>query len=235
MLKRCASLPDGPLLSKRLRLQPSDHSWSAPKFQTFNNTLPSKVEIHGLVEVFKDITCDSDYMNVVMPKVAAAIRQKMSPWIPADQIIYLVMDNAGGHGTEDTIWDYTLLLSQYKIEVVQQIPRSPETNLLDLGIWMSIQSAVEREHQFKCHEANALASSVERAWSKRFADGKVFQSVSRRLRKVLDLIIDGNGGNDLVESQRGKLFRDPLDVELVNNQQPAVEALEHVVDDDNFI
>ena len=35
-----------------------------------------------------------------------------------------------------------------------------------------------------------------------------FQNVHRRLRVVLTCIVDGNGGNELVEKKRGKLFRD---------------------------
>jgi len=38
--------------------------------------------------------------------IAAEIREKM-PWIAADQPIYLVMDNAGGHGTGEAREEYT--------------------------------------------------------------------------------------------------------------------------------
>jgi len=46
--------------------------------------------------VQKDCSCDSRFMLQTMPTVGAAIRQKM-PWVPAEETIYLVMDNAGGH------------------------------------------------------------------------------------------------------------------------------------------
>ena len=35
-----------------------------------------------------------------------------------------------------------------------------------------------------------------------------FQNVFNRLRVVLTCIVDDNGGNELVEKKRGKLFRD---------------------------
>ena len=39
-----------------------------------------------------------------------------------------------------------LLVSEFKVNVIDQIPNSPETNMLDLGAWMSIQAQVQKEH-----------------------------------------------------------------------------------------
>ena len=78
------------------------------------------------------------------------------------------MDNAGGHGTDEAVQSYTdMLKSEYTIEIIQQVPRSPETNMLDLGLWRSMQSAVEKEHAFKVYDADALNRSVEKAWNDR--------------------------------------------------------------------
>lgn len=52
------------------------------------------------------------------------------------------MDNTGGHGTNEAKEKYTKILKLFHIEIIWQVPRSPETNMLDLGCWMSIQSAV---------------------------------------------------------------------------------------------
>ena len=52
--------------------------------------------------MLEDISCDSDYMLRVMSLIGIATRDKM-PWVPQDETIYLVMDNAGGHGTEEAI------------------------------------------------------------------------------------------------------------------------------------
>ncbi len=58
------------------------------------------------------------------------------------------MDNAGGHGTREAREEYTRqLLEEFNIEIIQQSACSPEVNALDLGIWMSIQLAVECMHQ----------------------------------------------------------------------------------------
>ena len=57
--------------------------------------------------------------------------------------IYLIMDNAGGYGTKECIESYVKLLKdKYNIIIKHQIPRSPETNVLDLGIWNSISPAL---------------------------------------------------------------------------------------------
>jgi hypothetical protein len=58
------------------------------------------------------------------------------------------MDNAGAHGTREAREEYTRqLLEDFNIEIIQQSACSPEVNALDLGIWMSVQSAVECRHQ----------------------------------------------------------------------------------------
>ena len=178
-------------------------------------------------EVTKDVNCDSKFMLDSMDEIGESIREKMS-WVPLTTTIILFMDNAGGHGTDNAVKQYTQhLLHRYRIQIVQQVPRSPETNLLDLGIWRSIQSAVENEHRLKRYEANALARSVERAWNHRLKP-TVFQNVYGRLLQVFTLIVLDNGDNNLVESKRGKLFSDPLMPEgpvilEENDEQPAVQ------------
>ncbi len=73
-----------------------------------------------------------------MPCIGAVIRQRLN-CVPVNEIIYLVMDNVGGHGMIEAIEQYTRhLLENYNIEIIHQPPRSPETNPLDLGVWRSI-------------------------------------------------------------------------------------------------
>ena len=78
------------------------------------------------------------------------------------------MDNAGGHGTKDCIDNYIeSLLTNHNIIVRHQIPRSPDTNLLDLGIWCGVQHHVEKEHHGKSKtrsNVGALARTIELAW-----------------------------------------------------------------------
>ena len=87
--------------------------------------------------VEEDVSCDSAFMLECIPKVGAALRASFH-WVPEGEKIYLSMDNAGGHGTNDAIQQYTELLAADNIEIIWQVPRSPETDMLDLGVWMSI-------------------------------------------------------------------------------------------------
>jgi hypothetical protein len=70
------------------------------------------------------------------------------PWIPRQEPIYLILYNTGGHGTRAAIEEYTRQLRNEHIMIIKFQPvHSPEVNALDLGIWMSLQSAVECRHQ----------------------------------------------------------------------------------------
>ena len=71
-------------------------------------------------------------------------------WVSPNDPIYLVMDNTGGHGKKHVVEEYTAMLkTEYNIEIIFQVPRSPYTNLLDLGVWCSLQSEVETAHHMK--------------------------------------------------------------------------------------
>ena len=137
-----------------------------------------------------------------MDRVGEAIR-KAYYWVPTTEKFYLVMDNAGGHGTTEAKDNYVgMLLDKYNILVIFQIPRSPYTNVLDLGVWMALQAAVEREHYLKRCNATALVNSVMKTW----VDGHLDHAITKvflRLKPVLCNILEANGANDLVESKRG--------------------------------
>ena len=55
-------------------------------------------------------------------------------WVPIQTPIYLVLDNASGHGSSTCITNYVQILKdRFNVEFVHQIPRSLFTNTLDLG------------------------------------------------------------------------------------------------------
>ena len=110
----------------------------------------SKIELQFVrwtgEEYEADITCDSGFMVKHMDEIGKQIR-KAYHWVPRSQEIILIMDNAGGHGTKDCIDKYVQMLwDKHRIRVRHQVPRSPDCNLLDLGVWMSIQAYVEKVH-----------------------------------------------------------------------------------------
>jgi hypothetical protein len=188
------------------------------------------VKITAGDEVDKDCSCDSQFMLRTMPEVGAALRASYH-WLQPDETIYLVMDNAGGHGTNDAKEQYVNALREHSVEVIWQVPRSPETNMLDLGIWMSIQAKVQQVHFMRrCHH-DALATSVEEAWQS-YLNINAFTRVFRRIRVVLRCILDDNGGNQRVEAKRGKLFRDATIIDLTEEAEENEEIFIPV--DGNF-
>ena len=114
----------------------------------------------------EDCSCDSEFMRSTMDEVGAAIRGRYEAnGVRAEEVIYLVMDNAGGHGTDDC-WDEYIacLRDKYNIEIIRQQPRTPESNMLDLGVWMHMQFKLEENHFGLHSEVNALWRSMEAAW-----------------------------------------------------------------------
>jgi hypothetical protein len=82
----------------------------------------------------RNCSCDSDFMLQKMNLIGAEIRRH-TPWIPRDRSINLILDNAGGHGTRAAKEQYTRqLLDNHNIIIIWQPPRSPELNVLDLGL-----------------------------------------------------------------------------------------------------
>ena len=59
--------------------------------------------------VERECTCDSVYMSSAMRRVGEAMRAAYH-WARQDTVLYLVLDNAGGHGTNECVRDYTNIL-----------------------------------------------------------------------------------------------------------------------------
>ena len=161
------------------------------------------VEYHPGDSVENDITCDSKFMLNIIEDIGYSIRDSFH-WVDPDVPIHLYMDNAGGHGSDEAKKEYvSILFVKFNILVIWQIPNSPETNMLDLGVWRTIQAMVEYLHRQRRMDTDVLALSVEEAFKKLDGYDKL-QAVAERWIKVLDLIILGKGTNDKVEQFRGR-------------------------------
>ena len=127
-----------------------------------------KLEVQTLkgMLVEKDTTCDSTYMMGIIHNLGRSIRSAFH-WLPKKTVpIHLFMDNAGGYGTELTKLEYIeILQKKYNVIVDWHCPNSPETNVLDLGIWCIIQSNVEYMHKYRRMTEDPLAESVAKAWN----------------------------------------------------------------------
>ena len=132
---------DGETINK-LRIRKNDDS-NLPNSLLHLDDINVKVRHIVGDEIEEDASCDSKYMIQAMDRVGKAIRRSYT-WVPMTQRCYLVMDNAGGHGSNVAIATYRQdLLDKYNVEIIFQIPRSPYTNVLGLGVWMSLQAQVK--------------------------------------------------------------------------------------------
>ena len=85
-------------------------------------------------DVDEDCLCDSTFIKKIVETVANEIRNYYFR-VTLTSTIYLVIDNAGGHGTNGTVEEYRCMIFQeYNIKLFHQVPNSPKTNLKDLGV-----------------------------------------------------------------------------------------------------
>ncbi|KAH9114664.1 hypothetical protein LEN26_013025 [Aphanomyces euteiches] len=126
------------------------------------------------------------YRDMILHNVVPAILAKM----PRDiAIVKLQQDNASPHRCicNAQLRDHGIM----NIEVVNQPANSPDFNVLDLGIFNSIQKLQQRRSSRNIDE---LILAVESAFRELPVDtiGKCFIT----LQKVMELSIQDNGGND---------------------------------------
>lgn len=198
-------------------------------------------------EVEVDCSCDSTFMLSVMRDVGVSVCNYFF-WIPRNKngrlllTVYLIIDNAGGHGTNEAIQEYrSMLKEEFNIVLLAQVPRSPETNLLDLGVWRSMQSYVETLSYRRLQSVEAIAEATEKAWDE-FPAEKI-EKVYKRWLLVLKLILKDKGGNRYVETHRGKLTSDPLKEdsnlnvgkELIGENGEEVQEIMDLSNDEDFM
>lgn len=87
-----------------------------------------------------DTSCNSEFMERVMPEVVEAIHNEHH-YVDFDTPIYLFLDNTGGCGTNEAVDKYVAnFKSKYNIICIHQRPQLPATNMLNLGVWMALKS-----------------------------------------------------------------------------------------------
>jgi hypothetical protein len=122
-----------------------------------------KIPAGSLIE--EDCTCDSEFMLDIIREVGSNICKSFN-WLAADTIIHLFMDNASGHGTNKAQnGNVQILYNDYKVQVIWQIANSPETNMLHLGAWVTVQSCiVAHMHHGKRVQKDVLCKTVYHAF-----------------------------------------------------------------------
>lgn len=131
--------------------------------------------------------------------------------------IYLYLDNAGSQDKKEVVKTYmTSLERDQNMIFVHQCPRSPENNILDLGVWINFKNVVEKQHVGCMKDTNCPAKTVDTAWTD--LEQAKLENVWSRWSLVSDLIINDNGDNRLIELKKGNLFRaPPEEAEIIKN------------------
>lgn len=153
-------------------------------------------KFHEKDEVYwVNINMDGDvFIAMMKEKVIPAIIEKCS-W--AKKII-VQLDSAGGHRIAESMEVLTKIgrKSKPRIEFQTQPTRSPDTNVLDLGIWNSMKSRVAEVRYDRTAEASMnqrIIDSVTDMWAN--YDPSKLNNIFITLTDVLKEIKEHDGGN----------------------------------------
>ena len=199
-MKLCPNTKDGPLLNgRKLKYKRKDGTVGERLLNINDLTLKVNPQKGKVLE--KDISCDSAFMLDHIRDIGKSIREAYS-FLDQNIPVYLFIDNAGGHGKTDVKLQYQKILQDdFNILIEWQVPNSPETNMLDLGVWVALQSLVEKIHKGKVTQSDILAQSVEEAFHLILSE--ILDKVHSRWKLVIQLLVSGKGTNEVVEEHRG--------------------------------
>ena len=99
--------------------------------------------------------------------------------------------------------------------------------MLDLGVWMSLQSMVEKAHHKKVMQHDKLSKTVMNSFEE--IPKQMLENVAERWKQVLYLIQAGKGWNELVEHHHGK-----KDLEDMGANLPSLPEMEEEDDMKKF-
>ena len=81
------------------------------------------------------------------------------------------MDNACEHSPDQAITQHTTdLLTNYNIGVTHQVPWSPYTNDINMGVWGTLQATVEHKYVMKHCNIEALVNLMHDIYSNNTLD-----------------------------------------------------------------
>ena len=118
------------------------------------------------------------------------------------------------------MWD------KFKIRCVFQSAQSPEFNALDLGVWMSVQTAVSKLSRGQRMNIKSLTACVNEAWDQ--LEEKKLQSIVDYVPIAMQGCIDDNGGNKKCESRRSTK-EEKLTARLLPEKVPVRPAWTNIV------
>jgi hypothetical protein len=143
------------------------------------------------------------YFNYVTTHVYNGIIQDFPRGHEVDCPVYIQHDNAPVHFPDyNPAWRRFVAEdnSRFNLSIKTQPPNSPDTNILDLGIFNSLQSLYFDEDQ--PNSVDGLIAAVQSAWEK--YDSKTLEKVWLTHAAVCDQIIQSHGDNDYLIPHMGK-------------------------------
>ena len=138
------------------------------------------------------------WVDLLMKKVIPAVRKKLK----GAGLIKLQVDNAPGHRTSvanSPALQKLLDKGNPKIELVEQMPQSPCTNLCDLGFFRSIDSRLPKLRSF---QMPTFIKQIEEAFEE-YPEEKLDALCAMKTR-VCVAIVENWGENDFVLPHRKK-------------------------------
>lgn len=155
-------------------------------------------------EYWVNVNMDGDvFIQMVRDKVIPAIRENCKF---AKKVIVQI-DSAGGHRISESLPELNKIGKKQglKIEFVTQPCRSPDTNVLDLGLWNSMKSHVVEQKYMRNSNLSMnqrIINAVMEMWAE--YDSEIITSIFHTLKAVLREIVSCKGGNSFKQPRKIK-------------------------------
>ena len=184
---------------------------------------------------WKPISVDREvYRAMLIDNVLPAIQEKW-PVATKQQLIRIQQDNAPVHiKTDDPIFQAAVEATGLTIELYNQPPNSPDTNINDLAFFASIQSL---QHKILGGVTkDSLVDAVYQAYE--LYPWKKLRNAFLTLKCCLNLIIECNGGNDykIVHMSKDRLERAgmlPTNIIVTKEAQHWIDNRHDDIDNNN--
>ena len=149
-----------------------------------------------------------EFIEFMTRKIIPSILRKGRKWVKR---VVIQFDNAGGHGggagdISNTVKKLNEWVESNKEKLkkimkkrdvpqfffIPQPPKSPDLNVLDLGVWNSIQSSIREPAQLPQLEMpwkDRLLQEVERAWDEKCTGdklGRIFETLTHVWQKIYE-------------------------------------------------
>ncbi|XP_056689685.1 uncharacterized protein [Spinacia oleracea] len=141
--------------------------------------------------------------NMLINQIVPAIMQK---WPPSEgpKTIFIQQDNAKTHITHsDPQWQQAHQQGDFTFILVQQPPNNPDLNILDLGLFRSIQSLM---HKKMPKDVDAMIGAVNQAYYE--LEARTLGNVWLSYQYVMNEMLKAKGSNDydLPHVKKARLF-----------------------------